>query len=44
MREILNDLLAAYDRGEPCAMATVVRTWRSAPRPDRSMIQRPLSS
>ncbi|MFM1966680.1 MAG: hypothetical protein RL134_2405 [Actinomycetota bacterium] len=33
MREILNDLLAAYDRGEPCAMATVVRTWRSAPRP-----------
>ena len=33
MREILSDLLAAYDRGEPCAMATVVRTWRSAPRP-----------
>ena len=33
MREILTDLLAAYDRGEPCALATVVRTWRSAPRP-----------
>jgi xanthine dehydrogenase accessory factor len=25
--------MAAYDRGESAAMATVVRTWRSAPRP-----------
>ncbi|MBM3689273.1 MAG: XdhC family protein [Actinobacteria bacterium] len=33
MREILAELAAAYERREPCAMATVVRTWRSAPRP-----------
>jgi xanthine dehydrogenase accessory factor len=33
MREILGELMGAYDRHEPCAMATVVRTWRSAPRP-----------
>lgn len=33
MREILGELAAAYERGEPCALATVVRTWRSAPRP-----------
>ena len=33
MREILAELAAAYERHEPCAMATVVRTWRSAPRP-----------
>ena len=33
MREILADLIAAAERGEPVAMATVVRTWRSAPRP-----------
>jgi len=33
MREILSELLAAHERGEPMAMATVVRTWRSAPRP-----------
>lgn len=33
MREILSDLMSAYERGEPCAMATVVKTWRSAPRP-----------
>lgn len=33
MREVLVDLLEAYDRGESCAVATVVRTWRSAPRP-----------
>jgi xanthine dehydrogenase accessory factor len=33
MREVLADLVEAYERGEPCAVATVVRTWRSAPRP-----------
>ncbi len=33
MREVLDDLLAAYRAGEPVAMATVVRTWKSAPRP-----------
>ena len=33
MREVLPALMAAVDRGEPVAMATVVRTWRSAPRP-----------
>ena len=33
MREVLPALLASYERGEPAAMATVVRTWRSAPRP-----------
>lgn len=33
MREVLEDLLAAYRSGEPVAMATVVRTWKSAPRP-----------
>ena len=33
MREVLTALMASYDRGEPTAMATVVRTWRSAPRP-----------
>ncbi|MFZ8927192.1 MAG: XdhC family protein, partial [Candidatus Nanopelagicales bacterium] len=33
MREILGELMGAYERHEPCAMATVVRTWRSAPRP-----------
>jgi xanthine dehydrogenase accessory factor len=33
MREILPALIEAYDRGRPVAMATVVRTWRSAPRP-----------
>ena len=33
MREILSELTAALDRGEKCAMSTVVRTWRSAPRP-----------
>ena len=32
MREILNELLAAYE-SEGAAMATVVQTWRSAPRP-----------
>ncbi|MDH4158964.1 MAG: XdhC family protein [Actinomycetota bacterium] len=33
MREVLPALLAAHHRGEATAMATVVRTWRSAPRP-----------
>ena len=33
MREILPALLTAFDSGETAAMATVVRTWRSAPRP-----------
>ncbi len=33
MREVLPALMSAYDRGEAAAMATVVRTWRSAPRP-----------
>jgi xanthine dehydrogenase accessory factor len=33
VRDVLPDLLAALERGEPAAMATVVRTWRSAPRP-----------
>ena len=33
MREVLPALMASFERGEPAAMATVVRTWRSAPRP-----------
>jgi xanthine dehydrogenase accessory factor len=33
MREVLPALLASYERGEATSMATVVRTWRSAPRP-----------
>lgn len=33
MREVLPDLVAALDRGEAVAMGTVVKTWRSAPRP-----------
>ena len=33
MREVLEDLLAAYRSGQPVALATVVRTWKSAPRP-----------
>ena len=33
MREILADLIRAHEEGRPVAMATVVRTWRSAPRP-----------
>ena len=33
MREVLPALMAARERGESVAMATVVRTWRSAPRP-----------
>jgi xanthine dehydrogenase accessory factor len=33
VREVLPALMTAYERGESAAMATVVRTWRSAPRP-----------
>jgi xanthine dehydrogenase accessory factor len=33
MREVLKDLLAWWRAGEPVGMATVVETWRSAPRP-----------
>lgn len=33
MREVLEELLTAYRSGQPVAMATVVRTWKSAPRP-----------
>jgi xanthine dehydrogenase accessory factor len=33
MREVLGELLAVYERGGSVAMATVVKTWRSAPRP-----------
>src|SRR5262245_11916808 len=33
MRDVLDDLDRWYGEGEPVAMATVVATWRSAPRP-----------
>jgi xanthine dehydrogenase accessory factor len=33
MREVLDDLLAWWRDGQPVGMATVVNTWRSAPRP-----------
>jgi xanthine dehydrogenase accessory factor len=33
MRDVLRELIEARRRGERAAMATVVRTWRSAPRP-----------
>ena len=33
MREVLSELTAIRDRGGRAALATVVRTWRSAPRP-----------
>jgi xanthine dehydrogenase accessory factor len=33
MREVLDDLLAWWRADQPVAMATVVGTWRSAPRP-----------
>jgi xanthine dehydrogenase accessory factor len=33
MLDVLPALLSAYERGDSAAMATVVRTWRSAPRP-----------
>jgi xanthine dehydrogenase accessory factor len=33
VRDVLDDLDRWYGQGEPVAMATVVATWRSAPRP-----------
>ena len=33
MREVLDELIKVRRRGGTAAMATVVRTWRSAPRP-----------
>lgn len=33
MRDVIDDLLGWWRAGEPVAMATVVGTWRSAPRP-----------
>jgi xanthine dehydrogenase accessory factor len=33
MRDVLDDLDRWYGQGEPVAMATVIATWRSAPRP-----------
>ena len=33
MRDILEGLIAWRARGEPFALATVVKTWNSAPRP-----------
>jgi xanthine dehydrogenase accessory factor len=33
VREVLNELLGWWRSGEPAGMATVVRTWRSSPRP-----------
>src|SRR5215471_17017874 len=33
MREVLADLLAWWREGRPVGVATVVATWRSAPRP-----------
>ncbi|GAA2354244.1 XdhC/CoxI family protein [Dactylosporangium salmoneum] len=33
MREVLDELLGWWRAGEPVGMATVVRTWRSSPRP-----------
>jgi xanthine dehydrogenase accessory factor len=33
LKEVLDDLIAAFNSGDTTAMATVVRTWRSAPRP-----------
>jgi len=33
VREVLSELIAIRDSGGTAAMATVVRTWRSAPRP-----------
>ncbi len=33
MREVLDDLMARYDAGEDIGLATVVATFRSAPRP-----------
>jgi len=33
MKEVLEELLTSYNAGDTTALATVVRTWRSAPRP-----------
>src|SRR5215468_10504155 len=33
MRDVLDDLDRWYGEGEPVGVATVVRTWRSSPRP-----------
>jgi xanthine dehydrogenase accessory factor len=33
MREIINEIQPWFVRGEPFALATVIRTWSSAPRP-----------
>jgi xanthine dehydrogenase accessory factor len=33
MREILDEITPGYENGTPFALATVVRTWSSAPRP-----------
>lgn len=33
MREIINEVLPSFNSGEPFALATVTRTWSSAPRP-----------
>src|SRR3954468_5881353 len=33
MRDVLDELLGWWRSGEPVGMATVVATWRSAPRP-----------
>jgi len=33
MREVLDDVLGWWRAGQPVGMATVVRTWQSAPRP-----------
>ncbi len=33
MRDVLDTVLRWYDEGRPFAVATVIRTWRSAPRP-----------
>ena len=38
MREVLPALLAALERGEPVALATVVRTWRSSRGPAGSAL------
>jgi len=42
MRDVLDELHAWWSAGERCAMATVVRTWRSAPRqPGAAMLVGP---
>ena len=33
MRDVLDELVKWWTAGEPVGMATVVGTWRSAPRP-----------